>query len=207
MSRIAFAAPRVGRRSGQSSERGAGIVEFALVALLLFTLSAGAFDYGQAWRTGLTANEAVRTGARVGSAAGPEREADFYALSGLKASLASGGQLDYVERVVVFRADSPDGAIPTVCKTGGGSGCQTISGADFRTAWESGSATSATNSSGCLNVASSKSWCPTTRNNVQQTAQYYGVWVKLRHDFLFPVMGAGTDIERTAVMRLEPKLE
>lgn len=197
--------PRCRRCSG---ERGAGLVEFALVALLIFTLGAGAFDYGQAWRTGLSVNEAVRTGARVGSASGPTKEADFYALSGLKASLESSGDLDGVERVVVFLASDPDGKIPPSCKIGGGSGCQTIDGAAFIANWEGGGPVGAINAStGCLNIAINKNWCPTSRNNVQQTAQYYGVWVKVGHDFIFPIMGSKTYIERTAVMRLEPKLE
>lgn len=190
-----------------SGERGAGIVEFAFVALLLFSLSAGAYDYGQAWRTGLTVNEAVRTGARVGSAGGVDRAADFNALSGLKASLASSGELDGVVRVVVFRSDTADGRVPTACRTGSSSACQVITGAQFKTAWEAGSVNSATQTNGCLNVASAQNWCPTGRNNNQAVAQFYGVWVQFRHDFLFPVMGSGTDIERTAVMRLEPKVE
>lgn len=206
MNQIGFTIPRTGRRSG-SDERGAGIVEFAMVALLLFTLAAGAFDYGQAWRTGLTVNEAVRTGARVGSAGGPEIESDFYALSGLKASLDSNGKLDDVVRVVVFRADSVDGRVPEDCKTGAGTKCQTITGEDFDTTWETEDAALATDGNGCLIIATNKDWCPTSRENSQEVAEYYGVWVKLRHDFMFPVMGSGTDVERTAVMRLEPKVE
>lgn len=193
----------------RSHERGAGIVEFALVALLLFTLSAGAFDYGQAWRSGLTVNEAARTGARVGTAGGKERAADFNALSGLKASLESGGVLDDVKWVIVFRADSLDGDLPAGCDptkslTGP---CHVLTGNQLRSNWEAGSVATATDSNGCLKIAQRRSWCPTGRTNDQSTADYYGVWVQMEHEFLFPIMGDSTKVARTAVMRLEPAVK
>lgn len=206
MSSIGFSSSRRGC-TRCANERGAGIVEFALVALLLFTLAAGAFDYGQAWRTGLTVNEAARTGARVGSAGGNDRAADFNALSGLKASLVSSGKLGDVVRVVVFRSDEADGKMPAACKTGSSNLCQVIPGNAFRSNWEAQTFEAATLANGCLQVATARNWCPTGRDNKQKTAQFYGVWVQLRHDFMFPVMGSGTDVERTAVMRLEPKAE
>ena len=185
------------------------MVEFALVALLLFTLSAGAYDYGQAWRTGLVVNEAARTGARVGSAGGSDLAADFNALSGLKASLKSSGKLDDVVRVIVFQSSAADGsgARPSTCKGAAPTGCQVIEGAAFRTDWETLSVVDATGPTGCLKKAVVTAWCPTTRDNNQAVAQYYGVSVQLRHNFLFPIMGSGTDVERTAIMRLEPKVQ
>lgn len=192
---------------GDRNERGAGLVEFALVALLLFVLSGGAYDYGQAWRSGLAINEAARTGARVGSAMGSDRAADFYALSGLKAALQASGRLDDVERIVVFRADAANGRVPDACKTqNSGANCQIIQGAAFRTSWESTTpAANATTTAGCLNVASSKAWCPTARKDDQVVAEYYGIWIRYRHHFLFPVVGSSTTIERVAVMRIEPR--
>lgn len=188
-------------------EGGAVIVELAIVSVFLMTLFAGTYDYGQAWRTGLGANEAARTGARVGSARGPLRDADFFALSGVKSALESAGKLDDVERIVVYRSTTADGKMPNACKTGSGTNCQVIPGAAFRSSWQTQPYTTATDSQGCLNIATSKSWCPTTRDNVQTSAQYYGVWVKLRHDYEFPILGTGTDVSRSAVMRLEPKVE
>ena len=43
--------------------------------------------------------------------------------------------------------------------------------------------------------------------NLQATAEYYGVWIKVKHDYLFPIIGDDVTIERTAVMRLEPEVE
>lgn len=202
------------QRSGRASasgnggdQVGASIVELAMVMLLMFLLVAATFDYGMAWKSGLATNEAARTGARVGSSAGIQRGADFVSLSGLKASLSASGLLDGVERVVVFRATSEDGEVPAACKTSSGSNCQVIPGTAFKTSWETGTVEGSTTTAGCLNIASTKSWCPTSRVNDQDNAQYYGVWVKIRHDYLFPVIGDQVYIERTAVMRLEPKVD
>ncbi|MBX3314790.1 MAG: pilus assembly protein [Actinobacteria bacterium] len=199
------AAPRPTGRTLR--ERGAGLVEFAFVALLLFTLVGGTFDYGMAWRSGIGATEGVRTAARIGSNGGKDRATDFNALSGMKSALTASGLVDGVERVVIFRTDNIDGEIPTACKTTATSACQVITGTAFRTNWESLAMTSATQTNGCLNVATYRNWCPTTRNNTQATSEYFGVWVRIRHDYLFPIIGDGVTIERTAVMRLEPEVE
>lgn len=197
-------------QGSSEGERGTGIVEFAIVALLLFTLSAGAFDYGQGWKSGLAVNEAARAGARVGSAGGPDRAADFNALSGVKAALQSSGLLEGVERVVVFNAASGTGKVPIDCKTNESPApsrqCQVILGTHFRSDWQSGSYTAATTTSGCLQIAVAKNWCPTARGNAQATAQFYGIWIETNHQFMFPVLGSDITIERTAVMRLEPKV-
>lgn len=207
MSRLAHHRPAHGTRPRpEAGSLGSTIVELAMVILLLFLLLAATFDYGFAWKSGLAANEAVRTGARVGSSAGDQRGADFVSLSGLKASLSASGILDGVERVVVFRATSADGAVPAGCKTGTGSNCQIITGAQFRTGWQTGTVESATTAKGCLNIATVKAWCPTDRVAEQNTAEYYGVWIKVRHDYLFPIIGDQVYIERTAVMRIEPEV-
>lgn len=200
--------PAAGTRARSvSAERGAGLVELSLVALLLFTFVGATFDYGLGWRSGLGVNEGARTAARVGSSAGRDRAADYAALSGMKAALTASGLIDGVERVVVFRASRPDGRVPTVCKTGETSGCNVIDGDDFRTSWEAETVEEATNSNGCLDVYDYRSWCPADRDADQASAEYFGVWLQVRHDYLFPIIGDDTLIERTAVMRIEPEVE
>ena len=189
------------------SESGATIVELAFVSVLLITIIAGAFDYGSAWRSSLAITEGTRTGARVGSAQGPLRGADFYALSGVKAALASSGELAGVQRVVIFKSTSATGQVPEICKTSSNSSCQAITGTNLRTNWETLSVNAATSTTGCLNIAVSPGWCPTSRENRQELAEYYGIWIKSRYNYQFPLLGSGVDIERTATMRLEPKVE
>jgi Flp pilus assembly protein TadG len=203
---------RSSRRS--SGERGAVTVELAVVAILLLTLVAGTFDYGFAWRTGLAGNEAARTGARVGSSQALSRGADYYALNGLRASLRSSGVMDDVRKVVIFKSTTADGEVPTSCLNPSPTGtCNVLTGAQLDALTVSsfnltiptdGSSPTGT---GCLTTSAAMraGWCPNARSNNQDTgADYYGVYVELFYDNQFSILGNGTAVKRTAVMRLEP---
>ena len=166
---------------------GAVIVELAIVSIFLLSLFAGTYDFGQAWRTGLAANEAARTGARVGSAHGPERDADFY--GALRASSGAGVERSARRGRAGRRlpVDTDNGRVAGACKTGS----LGLPGHHRRRLPDQlgGDLTSATITTGCLTIASPASWCPTTRDNVSPRPSHYGVWIKLRHDYEFPLLG------------------
>jgi hypothetical protein len=67
-----------------SGERGAVVVEFALVSLMLILLLVGATECGRAWYTVHMLSSAAREGARVGAllGGGAEREAAIRARVG-----------------------------------------------------------------------------------------------------------------------------
>lgn len=206
MTRLSHRAGRPRARHRSDGDRGAVIVEFAMVAVLLVTILAGAFDYGSAWRVGLAANEAARAGARVGSGQGNVKTADFSLLTSMRSALDSSGELANVTRVVLFKAATTAGTIPSTCKTSNGSGqlCNIFTGDQFRSLPTSSGGTNLT-STGCINNSTTKNWCPTTRTVVQLTADYIGVWVQVEYKYFFPLLGNKLLVERTAVMRLEPK--
>jgi hypothetical protein len=183
--------------------------------MLLCLLVAGVFDYGFAWRSGLAANEAARTGARVGSGQAVSRGADYYALNGLRASLVSSGEADRLVKVVIFKSSSANGKIPTSCTNATPSGTcnvltkdqlMNLSASSFDLTISDNPAVAPTGS-GCLKSGKAllAGWCPNVRSNSQETgADYYGVYVELRYKNQFPILGSGTTVRRTAVMRLEP---
>jgi Flp pilus assembly protein TadG len=183
-------------------QRGAALVEFAMVALFLATISAGAFDYGMAWRVGLATNESARTGARVGSALGTNYLADWYALSGARAAIQNSGRLQDVQRVVIYRSDTVTGEVPAACTTATSTTekCNILTGAQFRSMTLSNINTT----TGCITNATVANWCPSSRNNVQLTAEYYGVWIQTYYRNQFRLIAPGTTVNRDAVMRLEP---
>ena len=195
----AVTSPREGRHARQ---RGAALVEFAIVAMFLVTISAGAFDYGMAWRVGLATNESARTGARVGSALGTNYLADWYALSGARAALQNSGRLKDVQRVVIYRSDTVTGEVPAACTTATTTTekCNILTGNQFRALQQSNVNTT----TGCITTATVANWCPSSRNNVQLTAEYYGVWIQNYYRNQFRMISSGTTINRDAVMRLEP---
>lgn len=201
----AVAAPRaMGRRartSRRDGQRGTAVVELAFIGLILSTLIAGTWNYGGVWRAAMRANEAVRTGVRTGAAMGNSQLADWYALSGARASLDSSGNLNQVVRIVIFRSDTTDGKIPVDCKTATAttSKCNIITGANLITMTQADF-----NASGCYSKATVSNWCPTSRNDVQATAEYFGMWVQLTQNYDFKMLGSSANVERQAVMRLEP---
>lgn len=203
MSRRPLGHHRGGQRLGRTGDRGAVIVELALVSLFLLMMIAGTFDYGQGWRTGLAVNEGARAGARVGSALGPDPLADYYALSAARSSMASSGQLNGVERVVIYRSTTTNGAVPSSCTIGSASTspCVVIDGDDFRAFAED----DFDDVTGCLDDALVDNWCPASRTNVQLTADYFGIWIDLTHTKTFTFTGSTLRVTRDAVMRLEPR--
>lgn len=200
-----------GRRelTRRHDEGGAVLIEFALVAMFLVVLMMGAYDYGQGWRAGLAVNEATRTGARVGSAMGRDRLADYYILSGAKAALDSSGRLGSVERVVIFRATSANGRVPDACKSattiGTGTHCNVMTGDEFRGAFTESNFHATT---GCfIGPATRQRWCPNARSQVQASADYVGIWITYTHDHHFGFLSESSTVARQTVMRLEPLQE
>lgn len=193
------------RRPGSDPEKGAVMVEFAFVALILLLLAAGTYDFGMAWRTGLEVNEGARAGARVGSSQGKKVTADFSLMTSVQATLDSSGVLDDVQRVIIFKSTNLDGKVPLAClnPTSPGGPCTVLNGDQMRAlpTTEVGAINPVT---GCILSSLRSSWCPTARDDVQQSAEYLGVWIEVEHDYMFPIIGDSTDVVRAAVMRIEP---
>lgn len=197
------------------AERGAALVELSIVAVLMLALVAGAFDYGFAWRSGLTANEAARAGARVGSGQATSPGADYYALNGVRSTLVASGEIDRVQKVIIFKSTTADGAVPSSCRLASPTGtCNVLTGTQLKNLTASSfTLTLSDNPSvkptgtGCLksSAALRAGWCPNARsNNLDTGADYYGVFVELKYMHKFAPTGSFTMVRRTAVMRLEP---
>ncbi|MCB1029934.1 MAG: pilus assembly protein [Acidimicrobiales bacterium] len=203
------------KRLRSQSEDGAVVVEMAFISIILVMLIAGTFNYGFAWRAGLAVNEAARTGARVGSGQSVSRGADYYALNGVRSSLQSAGLLGNVKKVVIFKATTADGKVPSSCLLASPTGlCNvlkdtqlanlTLSSFDLTI---SGDPAVAPSGSGCLKstAALRSGWCPNVRTNIQDTgSDYYGVYVEVFVENHFKMLGQGQTVTRTAVMQLEP---
>jgi Flp pilus assembly protein TadG len=203
------------RARRHDAQRGATLVEFALIAMFLLVLVAGTFDYGFAWRSGLAVNEGARAGARVGSSQGIGRGADYYALNSVKSTLTASGVIDQVTKVVVFKSTTSDGVVPSTCVASSPSGtCNVLTGAQLKALTVSSydltissDPAVAPTGTGCLKTtaATKVGWCPSARSNAQDTgADYYGVYVELSYPRKFSVLGGNITVTRTAVMRLEP---
>jgi TadE-like protein len=188
------------RRSG---ERGAVLVEMAIVVPLLALFVLGIVECGFAWRANVTLTNAARAGARVGSSSGNERLADYNILQAVRSGL-SDFDTSRIDRIVVFKATSPDGGVPSTCREGSSvSGvCNVYSAADL-TLGPSSFGEGTTTCTGSPDA----SWCPTSRE-VRQGAgpDYVGVYLQVRHALVTSLLPLDDfTMEGNAVMRAEPK--
>jgi hypothetical protein len=91
-------------RKRRDSERGATLIEFSLVFMLLMMLSIGAYEFGMGFRDSLAVSSATREAARLGGAVGNRASGDCLILEAAAGALSSisGNQ---VSQLWVFKTD------------------------------------------------------------------------------------------------------
>jgi Flp pilus assembly protein TadG len=180
-------------------ERGAVLVEFALVLPLLISIVFGIVEFGLFFRDYLTVANTTRTGARVGSAAGSSYDADYQILQAIKsAATALPTGANAIEDISIFKSSASDGTVPAACKTASQtSQCNHYTKTDL---------SRPITEFGCLASSPDKYWCPTTRSDSQSAGtDYVGVYLKMTHTFATSLFGPSKTITDTVVMRIEPK--
>jgi len=195
------------RDADGNRQRGAALVEFVLIAPVLVLIVAAIFEFGLAFRDSMTLSNALRSGARVGSNAGRERQADYTILKSVEAAMTE-FPTARVERIIVYKASTSNSAPSAACLAVTGSGgvngsCNVYQSTDLaRPLSDFGGTTS------CSSTSPDRYWCPTSRQNQQALgADYLGVWMQIRYEYVTNVFpGSGITIRDRAIMRLEPRL-
>ena len=96
------------RRDGH--ERGAAMVEMAIVAPLMILLVFSILEYGLLFQEKLTIASAASSAARTGATMGTRAEADFAILQALEAGLYDQVDASVIIQADIFRADPITGA-------------------------------------------------------------------------------------------------
>jgi hypothetical protein len=91
-------------------DRGASLIEFAMVFIILLMLSLGAFEYGMAFRDWLSVSTATREGGRVAASAANYEEADCVVLEATSGALQS-FESGRIVAATIYRS-SETGAFP-----------------------------------------------------------------------------------------------
>ncbi|MGH1491422.1 MAG: TadE/TadG family type IV pilus assembly protein [Acidimicrobiales bacterium] len=183
---------RITRRKTGRSERGAALVEFAIIATVFLSLAFGTFEMGLAWSDSQLVTQAARTGARAAAQLGKDSAADSFSVESIEAAL---GKLDDdVTRIVIFDAGATDGSMPAACVTAGPPGiagsCSVYDKNDFGTygAWNDGA------------------WLPSARNDTFDNADHIGVAIEVDRPYVTGFFSGSTfAISDTTVMRIEPR--
>lgn len=173
-------------------ERGAAMVEFSLVAILLMTMAFGTIEMGTAWSDSQLVTQAARSGARGATQLGINGQADSFAVQAIEAAL--GDMAPMVDRIVIYDAAATDGSMPSACETAGPPGvagsCSVYDVSDFGTygTWSDGA------------------WPPSARNNAVSGPGHLGVRIEIDRPYITGFFAGSTfSISDTTVMRIEPE--
>lgn len=196
-------------------ERGAILVEFAIIIPVLMGLICATVDLGYGWRASITVANSARSGARVGSSQGIATGADYAILTAVATSLGS-VPVTEIDAIVVFKSASVTGGLPLTCplsatnrtNRGVAGVCNIYQQADVVNVLANPATAQATYFSGlCTGTRIDKKWCPATRNNVQiggSGVDHVGVYVKINHGTSTKLFGSTIAIDDSAVMLIEP---
>ena len=204
-------------RTPTRSDGGATIIEFAFIALLLFTMIFGIFEFGMVFRSRTTTVDAAAEGARVGAIQGPYRTslgetADFSIIKVIRENTSAIDPED-ITRIVIFKgsssgAGSPASQVPAACKAGTPQPdkCNVY---DPKTAFERVQVGNASYFDCDANPASPAcSWNPSLRRNGPDSSDidHLGVWIQVRHPFVTGLFGQTLTMQSASIVRLEPGL-
>jgi Flp pilus assembly protein TadG len=178
-------------RSRFADERGAILVETAIVLPLVLLLTFGLIEFSSAYQSSSVASASVRAGARTASS---EALLPTYATDAANATASALRTVGSDEPQVmwIYKADATTG-LPssggfTTCSTNCISYNWVKSTRRFDTANPGGGG-----------------WAYNTQNACNQSAwDSVGVYVKLKHTFLTRLFGANITLTDHAVFRLEP---
>jgi hypothetical protein len=194
----------------RDTERGAALVEAAIVAPLLFLLIYGVMEIGYAFFGRETVNNMSVVGARAGSSEANNVLADHTILQAVRHG-STGIGTNGVDVVVVYRATGASDRVPTACKTASVVNTPTTRGCNR---YDKSDLLLDSDQFGCVGppgpaVKIDHYWCPTTRKTAVQGAQgppdYVGVYVQAQHKNLTGVLGDHFTFETDTVMRIEPR--
>jgi Flp pilus assembly protein TadG len=200
---------RLGRRA---RERGAVLVEAALITPIVIALVFGTMEMGYAYYGKLTVEHMSIAGARAASGNANDYLSDYNTLQAVK-DAATGMKTSAITKVVIYRATGPSDRVPTSCKTGAVTNTSTVRGCNYYTGTDLSLASS---QFGCVGPPGPTSkidrfWCPTTRKSALQATNgngppdYVGVYVVGVHTNLIGLFGKTFTFSNDTVIRIEPR--
>lgn len=197
-------------------ERGAALIETAVVGTLMFVLLLGVLELGYLMRDYQITSDAVSDGARVGALLGPDAAEDgtspeYQIMRALRDATGS-MPAEWIERIVVFKGTPPTGSgglspeaqVPAACKAGAAvpGRCNVYNDPyDAFLAVEEGDSTYFD----CPGSSDACTWAASARKNGPRVSdiEYVGVWVRVQRPHLSKLFGAVLTIDQAAVTRIE----
>lgn len=194
------------------SQRGASMIEFALVAPLFLLLVFGVFEFGMLALSDLTTGNASSAGARSASVFDAQRNADFQILETIESSLDTVG-LHELEYVVVYRVEQVGDDMNPQCHVQSVSSasdplrpCNRYTPADLTLPYFAADGVTETSNFGCGTGAVDRFWCPADREtSLSGALDLVGVYVQTQHTFMTGFIGSTRELSETTVIQVEPE--
>ncbi len=170
----------------RGNERGASLVEMAIVMPVLLMIMIGIMELGVAFKDMLGASQAVREGVRIAAFAGDSLDADCAVIEGIAPFLSA--SINSLDRVEIYQATSSGNQIP------GKTNIYTFTTGDIAE---------------CDDWTATVQWNSTARQvRIGSAAlDIIGVRVIAEHDWIsqFPPFSGSFEINETAIGRMEPE--
>jgi len=193
-----------------ASDRGAVLVELALVTPLLFTLLLGIFEFGQAWRERAALHSGVRSAMRIATNSGADRQADKFALQSFMAIMSQSKALT-IQTVVIYKANNADGSpLDSSCFTSttpsAAYSCNVYTNAQLTNSLMAFNFTGTVDCSP-ISTAWDYRWCPLSRISTQgDEPDYIGIYVVASYKSSTGLLPSSVTFTDQAVARIDPKV-
>lgn len=161
------------------ADRGAAMLEFALISVVLLTLIFGLIEGGLLVRARNTIDSASDDAARRGAIAGTDELADWMILQQIRARGAV--EASSINFVVVYKAENSTQPPPDACLAGVGVPgiCNVYAREDFE---------QASAAFGCSDPNLDGNWCPVDRDGANGV-EFLGVWIDATHKGVTGLLG------------------
>lgn len=201
-----------GRVDKRTRQRGAVLVEAAIIAPIAIALVFGAMELGYAYYGKLTVEHMSVAGARAASGSANDYQADYNTLQAVD-DARTGVGASSINKIVIYRATSPSDRVPTACKSGPVTNTSTTRGCNYYTGSDLSLASSQFGCVGPPGPTTKKDnyWCPTSRKsallstNGNGPPDYIGVYVEATHRNLIGLFGKTFTFSNDTVIRIEPR--
>ncbi|MCC5951969.1 MAG: pilus assembly protein [Acidimicrobiia bacterium] len=203
-----------GWRRPRCDDRGAVLIEAALVLPVLALLMLGIIEFGMAFRQVNVIDRGSSSAARVGATLGNAPLTDYEILRSVNSTLNTTQRVE-IERVIVYRSTTADGAVPPACLAINPSGfgafgvagtCNVYSAEQVANESLVGFPRGAAANPSCAGGSWDANWCPIGRSKDRPNPDVVGVFIEGRYDALTSLIpGTGElMLSQRGVYMLEP---
>jgi hypothetical protein len=181
---------RARTRCGRRGERGAVVIEFAIILPLLITITFGIVEYSDAFHDSAITSDAARAGGRVGSALATTPGYTTSIVDAVNAALST-LPADSPQELWIYKANA--NGYP-----GAGTDFSSCASSCIKYVWNA--ATKSFNTG----APQGGGWPASSHQVCTQPFDELGVYVKINHKFVTGLFGASVTLTDHSVFRFEP---